>query len=93
MRGPVATFHDNPFVEGEDGIRFYAGAPLVTPGGHAVGTLCVLDRVPRTLNAEQLEALEALRRQVVAQLELRANLFELEPRSRRATRQRRRSCA
>lgn len=71
-------FRDNPFVAIEDGIRFYAGAPLVTPGGHALGTLCVLDKVPRTLTPEQLEALDALRRQVEAQLELRVNLMELE---------------
>ncbi len=73
----VEMFRDNPFVTADDGIRFYAGAPLVAPGGHALGTLCVLDRVPRTLTPEQVEALQALRRQVEAQLELRANLLEL----------------
>ena len=71
-------FRNNPQVSGEAHIRFYAGAPLVTPNGHALGTLCVVDRTPRTLTAEQLQALDALRRQVEAQLELRVNLMELE---------------
>jgi anti-sigma regulatory factor (Ser/Thr protein kinase) len=71
------TFRDNPFVVAENGIRFYAGAPLVTPNGHALGTLCVLDSVPRTLTPDQVDALQALRRQAEAQLELRVNLFEL----------------
>lgn len=72
------TFRNNPLVTGEPHIRFYAGAPLITHDGEALGTLCVMDRVPRTLNRDQLDALEALRRQVEAQLELRVNLLELE---------------
>jgi anti-sigma regulatory factor (Ser/Thr protein kinase) len=69
-------FRDNPFVVFEPKIRFYTGAPLVTPEGHALGTLCVLDRKPRTLTPEQEEALDALRRQVMAQLTLSRNLAE-----------------
>jgi PAS domain S-box-containing protein len=69
-------FADNPIVTGEQGVRFYAGAPLITPEGHALGTLCVLDDVPRELEPEQIEALRALARQVVAQMELRRRLIE-----------------
>ncbi len=67
-------FADNPLVTGRDGIRFYAGAPLVTPEGHSVGTLCVMDREPRRLTLRQSAALRALSRQVVDQLELRRRL-------------------
>jgi anti-sigma regulatory factor (Ser/Thr protein kinase) len=73
-----AAFKDNPMVRGDPHIRFYAGAPLITPDGQALGTLCVVDRVPRTLTPGQIESLQALRRQVQAQLELRLNLIELE---------------
>jgi diguanylate cyclase (GGDEF)-like protein len=70
-------FARNPLVVGDPEIRFYAGAPLRVPGGHALGTLCVIDRVARELTAKQQEALEALSRQVVSQLELRRKLREL----------------
>jgi PAS domain S-box-containing protein len=65
-----ARFNDNPIVTAT-GARFYAGAPLVSPSGHALGTLCVLDLTPRELATDQLAALESLARQVVIQLELR----------------------
>ena len=71
-------FADNPLVTGAPHIRFYAGAPLVTPERHVLGTVCVADRVPRQLNPAQREALTALSRQVVAQLELRRQLKALQ---------------
>jgi GAF domain-containing protein len=70
-------FAENPLVVSEPKVRFYAGATLMTDG-QALGTLCVVDRVPRELSPEQLEALRALSRQVLAQLELRRNLMRLE---------------
>lgn len=71
-------FARNPLVLGDPAIRFYAGAPLRVPGGQAIGTLCVIDRVPRELTPDQQAALEALSRQVVAQLELRRRISELQ---------------
>lgn len=66
-----ARFAQNPFVTGDAHIRFYAGTPLRAPDGFNLGTLCVVDNVPRTLSPEQENALEALGRQVVNLLELR----------------------
>ena len=75
-------FADNPFVTGDPGIRFYAGAPLVTPTGEALGTLCVIDQVQRTLTEQQINSLWALSRQVMAQMELR-RLFGLQENNQR----------
>lgn len=70
-------FHDNPVVTAEGGIRFYAGAPLLTPEGYPLGTLCVMDSRPRELAPPQVKALQALSRQVTALLELRRTAREL----------------
>jgi PAS domain S-box-containing protein len=69
-------FAQNPLVTTDPKIRFYAGAPIRTPDGHAVGTLCVVDRRPRELTNEQENALRALSRQVEARLELRRRLLQ-----------------
>lgn len=72
-----ARFAANPLVTGEQGIRFYAGAPIVEKGGQVLGSVCVIDREPRQLNAQQIKALEALSRQVVVLLEQRKAIAQL----------------
>jgi len=67
-------FADNPYVTGPPHVRFYTGAPLITPEGPVIGTLCAIDRVPRELTKEQSEALVRLARQVQTHLELRRAL-------------------
>lgn len=70
-------FAGNRWVTGPPGVRFYAGAPLVTPAGHALGALCVIDMRPRQLPPDRLHALVRLARQAVAQMELRRAYAEL----------------
>jgi len=70
-------FRENPLVVSDPNIRFYAGAPLINEDGYALGTLCVVDRAPRELTPDQEEALKALSRLVLAQLEFRRNLILL----------------
>lgn len=72
-----ARFADNPLALGEQGLRFYAGAPLVMGDGERIGTLCVIDRVPRHLSDAQREQLRLLAETVVRSLEERERLQAL----------------
>jgi GAF domain-containing protein len=66
-----ARFHDNPLVEGDPEVRFYAGVPLESREGFNLGTLCVIDQEPRRLEQGELDALRALARLTVRLLERR----------------------
>ena len=70
-------FKTNPLVISEPKIRFYAGAPLTTEKGYNLGTLCVLDREPRTLDRAQILALKTLSNQVITMIKLRHELISL----------------
>ncbi|GET37080.1 hybrid sensor histidine kinase/response regulator [Microseira wollei] len=70
-------FATNPVVTTPPHIRFYAGVPLITPAGQIIGTLCVADTVPHQLSLAQVEALQALSRQIISQLELRRHIADM----------------
>ena len=71
-------FAENPLVTGDPRIRFYVGAPLVMANGTALGTVCVIDRKPRTLSATQLRAMQLLQRTAVHLVEVRRARLDLE---------------
>ncbi|MEH2419518.1 MAG: PAS domain S-box protein [Nostoc sp.] len=71
-------FATNPIVTYAGlSVRFYAGIPLLASGGEAIGTLCIVDRVPRQISPKQVEVLQTLSHMVIRQLEIRRNLVEL----------------
>jgi diguanylate cyclase (GGDEF)-like protein len=71
-------FTNNPLVTAEPNIRFYAGVPLVTSNGEALGTICVIDTKPRGITQDQVDALQVLSREVMGQFELRRSIVTLE---------------
>ncbi len=71
-------FADNPLVTGDPKIVFYAGVPIVTNEGYALGTICVIDRIPRRLEARQYKLLQGLSKQVVRLFELKKTIKLLE---------------
>lgn len=71
-------FHRHPFVTGGPKLKFYAGAPLITPQGFALGTLCVLDFKPQVLNEQQKLILKVLSNHVVSIMELKLNISKLD---------------
>jgi signal transduction histidine kinase len=73
-----SPYADSPVVTSDPYIRFFVGVPLITPEGLTIGMLCACDRLPRQFNEHHLDALKVLARQVITQLELRANLACLE---------------
>jgi len=78
-----AFFKANPMIAADSQIRFYVGAPLLTPEGFPIGTLCAIDTVPHRLTEPQREALRILAREVVAHLELRRARLQLEQEQRK----------
>lgn len=70
-------FTDNPLVSGETGVRFFAGIPLIDDDGYTLGYLCVMDRIPRNLNNNQISGLITLAKQVVILLKLRLKIIRL----------------
>lgn len=73
-----ARFADNPLVTAAPQVRFYAGAPLVTPGGYRLGSLCVMDTTPRSFGETERAQLRDLAAMVVDELELRREVAERE---------------
>lgn len=71
-------FKNNPFVIGEPKVRFYAGSPLITPSGHFLGALCVIDTKPRKLSTEQRRALKIFGEKIMRYFEMRKNNFSLQ---------------
>ncbi len=73
-----SRFADNPLVEADPNIRFYAGAPLVARSGHRLGTLCAIDRKPRAITPVQVDILKEMAKVVVDELELSVSLTQLQ---------------
>jgi len=75
-------FIDNPLVTGNPNIRFYAGAPLISREGYALGTICAIDKIPRELTEDQLNALRSLSKHVIKLLELNKSFIQIKDYSR-----------